>query len=143
MDALADVLRTEIGTELASNGIDAEIGSRLVLSPSESPCIDIDAGQRDRESAGFGQIAGAYELTVRARVTAADNFSSQDVLVDMIDDDHALCVAAAIESDPTLGGWATDVWVDPDGISATLDFSTSTQQLVGRTWRVLVEAAHS
>ena len=145
MDALADVLRTEIGSELASDGIDAEIEARLVLDPSESPCLDVYPGSpsRDRESAGFGQVTGAYVVTVRARVTAADDESTQDLLLDMVDDDHALSVASALESDPTLAGWATDVWVDPDGFSGLLDLSTSGKQMVGCTWRVMVEAAHS
>lgn len=144
-DELAGVLETVIGSVLTADGIDGQFVPRLALDISESPCFDVyDASpSRDSESAGFGDVSGAYVLTVRVRVATADDESMQSLLVDMIDDDHDLCVAKALVSDPTLGGWATDVWVDPEGFSGLLDLSTTAKQMVGRTWRVLVEAAES
>ncbi len=107
LDGLADVLRDEIGSELAADGIDAEIEPRLVMSPSEAVVLDIypAAPSRDGEAAAFGDLSGFYVLTVRARVTISDDATAQDILVDMTDDNHSLSVAAAIESDQTLGGY--------------------------------------
>ena len=145
MEGLAQVLRDEIGGELASQGVDTEVEPRLVLSPSESPCIDIYPGESARSSAeaAFGDISGAYVVTVRARVTLADDESAQDVLTDMVDDTHALSVAAAVESDQSLDGWTTFVAVDADGFSGLLDMSMPGRQMVGCTWRVLVGQAVS
>lgn len=142
MSALADVLRTQIGASLASDGIDAEIEAELVPSPSEAICLDIYAGTPARQSdeAAFGDISGFFVLTVRARVSVTDSDSAQDILWDMIDDSHDLSVAAAIESDPSLNGYATDVFVDPDAFSGTLPFDTG---WVGCTWRVLLGVAVS
>ena len=61
----------------------------------------------------------------------------------MVDDTHALSVAAALESDQTLDGWATFVAVDADGFSGLLDMSTAGRPMVGCTWRVLVGQAVS
>ncbi len=145
LDGMAQVLRDEVASELTSGGVDTEVEPRLVLNPSESPCIDIYPGETSRSSAeaGFGDISGAYVVTVRARVTVADGDMAQDVLTDMVDDTHALSVAAALESDQTLDGWATFVAVDADGFSGLLDMSMPGRQMVGCTWRVLVGQAVS
>jgi hypothetical protein len=96
-----------------------EIEPRLVVSPSEALCIDIYPGSPSRTSdgAGFGDLAGFYALTVRARASVNDGTDAQDILVDMTDDQHAICVAAALEDDQTLDGWATFVAVDADSFS--------------------------
>lgn len=145
LEAMAVVLRDEIGAELASDGVDAEIEPRLVLSPSESPCIDIYPGESSRSSAeaAFGDLSGAYVVTVRARVTVNDEDSAQDVLTDMVDDTHALSIAAALDSDQSLDGWTTFVAVDADGFSGLLDMSAPGRPMVGCTWRVLVGQAVS
>jgi hypothetical protein len=141
---MAEVLRNSIGAELASDGVDAQIEPRFVLQPAESPCVDIYAGESARSSAeaAFGDISGAYVVTVRARVTMADDASAQDVLTDMVDDQHALSVAAALD-EQTLDGWATFVYVDADGFSGLLDMSAVGRPMLGCTWRVLVGQAES
>lgn len=146
LEGLAGVLRDEIGGTLSDDGIDVEIEPRLVMSPSEAICIDIYRGPdaRDGQSAAFGDLSGFYILTVRARATVTDGNEAQDILTDMCDDTHDLCVAAALESDQSLDGWATQVVVDPDGFSGLLEFTTgSPAPMVGCTWRVLVGQALS
>ena len=142
LDELAQVLREEVGGPLSTDGIDAEIEARLVMSPSEAVVLDVypAAPSRDSEAAAFGDLSGFYVVTVRARVTVTDDANAQDILVDMIDDDHDLSVAAAVESDPSLNGYATQVVVDPDSFSGLLEFGNT---MVGCTWRVLVGAAVS
>jgi len=142
LDELAQVLREEVGGPLSTDGIDAEIEARLVMSPSEAVVLDVypSAPSRDSEAAAFGDLSGFYVVTVRARVTVTDDANAQDILVDMIDDEHDLSVAAAVESDPSLNGYATQVVVDPDSFSGLLEFGNT---MVGCTWRVLVAAAVS
>ena len=142
MDELAQVLREEVGGPLSTDGIDAEIEARLVMSPSEAVVLDVypSAPSRDSEAVAFGDLSGFYVVTVRARVTVTDDANAQDILVDMIDDEHDLSVAAAVESDQTLNGYATQVAVDPDSFSGLLEFGNT---MVGCTWRVLVGAAVS
>jgi hypothetical protein len=143
LDELAAVLRADIGAVLAGDGVDAEIEPRLVLSPSESPCIDMYPAPRDATAAAFGDLAGFYVVNVRARVTVPDDEVSQDVLMDMTDDLHELCVAASLESDPTLNGWATQVVVDAESFSGLLDMSQAGRPMIGCTWRVLIGQAVS
>lgn len=145
LDELANAIRADIGSVLAADGIDATIEPRFVLSPSEGICIDVFPGAPPRDSgyAAFGDVSGAYVVTVRARVTVNDYVEMQDILADMIDDQHALSVAACVVADQSLDGWTTQVFVDPDGFSGLQDFSLPGVPLVGCTWRLLVAAALS
>ena len=143
LEQMATVLRTEIGATLAADGIDVEIEPRLVMSPSEALVIDLYPGgpSRDSEAAAFGDLSGFYVITVRARANVNDSGEAQDILRDMIDDQHDLSVAAALDSS-LLNGYATQVVVDPDGFSGLLEFNPGSP-MVGCTWRVLVGAAVS
>lgn len=148
VEQVAVVLRATVGVELATDGIDAEIEPRMVMSPSAPIVLDVFQGigsARDSEAAAFGDISGFYVLTVRARATANDGDEWQDILLDMTDDNHALSIAYAVENtDQTLGGYATQVVVDPDGFSGLLEFGSGTAApYVGCTWRVLVGVAVS
>lgn len=146
LDELASVLRATVGDALADDDIDVVVEPRPVMQPSEGICIDMFFGEpsRDPESAGFGELSGFYVVTVRARTTVNDSSESWDVLTDMCDDQHALSVAAALESDPTLNGWATDVSVDSAQFSGPGQFPVGTAApMIGYTWRVLVGQADS
>lgn len=141
LDQMATVLRTGIGATLAADGIDIVVEPRLVMSPSEAIIIDCYPGapSRDSEAAAFGDLSGFYVVTVRARAGVNDSGEAQDILRDMIDDEHDLSVAAALDGS-LLNGYATQVVVDPDAFSGLLEFSGP---MVGCTWRVLVGAAVS
>lgn len=145
VEALAQVLRDTVADELAESEIDIEVEPRMVVEPSAPICLDVYPGNPSRTSiaAAFGDITGFYVLTVRARASATDGDEAQAVLLDMIDDHHALSVAAALEANPSLGGWATDVVVDPEGFSGLLEFPGAPVAMPGCTWRVLVGAALS
>lgn len=142
LEGLADTLRDDIGSALAADGIDVQVEPRLIMEPSEAVVLDVYPGapSRDGEAAAFGDISGFYVVTVRARVSVTDGEEAQDILADMIDDGHELSVAASVESDQTLDGYATQVVVDADGFSGLLEYRPG---LVGCTWRVLVGVAYS
>lgn len=145
LDGLADVVRDTLGPKFTADDIDIQVEPRMVPMPSAPICVDMyqSGAARSSAAAGFGDISGQYIVTVRARANPNDGDSVQDVFVDMMDDFHDLSVAAALESSPTLGGYATDVTVDPDGFDAGLEFPGATTPLVGCTWRVLVGVAFS
>lgn len=145
LDGLADVLRTSLASTFAADGIDIQVEPRMVPMPSAPISIDMyqSGAARTSASAGFGDISGQYVVTVRARANPNDGDEVQNIFVDMMDDFHVLSVAAALESSPTLNGYATDVTVDPDGFDAGLEFPGATTPLVGCTWRVLVGVALS
>ena len=137
--ALADT----IADELDFGTMDVTVEPRMVLQPGELPCIDMYRGRRTIQEAGFGDISGMEVAIVRVRVSPNDRDESQDLLTDLTDDTHDLCMAVALEADQQLGGWATSVDVDGDEISETLDFSTTATPMIGVTWRVLIARAES
>lgn len=145
VEALAQVIRDDVASELATAGIDIEVEPFMVVEPSAPICIDMFSAPSARTSAGagFGDIAGFYVLTLRARASANDGYEAQAVLRDMIDDAHALSLAAAVEADSSLDGYATSVAFDPEGFTGLEDFSTGKQLLVGCSWRLLVGVAQS
>ena len=135
--ALANTIRSELdfGT------MDVIVEPRMILEPAE-PCIDMylgPGGSRDAASAGFGDVSGFEVVEVRFRAAPNDFTEAMDLLLDLNDDQHDLCMALAIESDQTLDGWATGVWVDADSFSGAVPIDG----LVGCTWRVLIARADS
>lgn len=105
MDALAaqleDVLQSE--TDIALH-----IEPRA-FSVAETPAIDMlianPTGLEDG-LAGFGShvIYGAFPVTLRVRVSTADLYTGEDLLLALIDDEGPLSIIAALDSDRTLGG---------------------------------------
>lgn len=135
--AIMDEIATTLGDAL---GADVEqVVGRLVTEPSP-PCIDVYPGDpfADDQGAGFGDIAGRYILTVRARVATADHEAGQDVLLDLMDADGDLSVATILQDDQTLNGHASSVKVDgPSGFRRYVD-SNGQQALLGAEWAVSV-----
>lgn len=141
---------SEIADELAAV-IDAasipnleQVRGRRVFSPTP-PSIDIYPADpfRRPDEAGFGDLNGAYLWTVRARVNPTDDEAWQDILLDLMDDDSANCVAAILEADQTLNGLAGEVVVDgPTGHRIYVEPSGEAA-LVGVEWTVAVLRAES
>lgn len=127
LDELVDVLRD------ALDGSDPplQIERGYVLNPSP-PSVDVFVSDPAREftAAGFGDVAGAYLITIRARVLTADTDAGQDLLISFMDHTDDLCIPAAVLTDPTLNGNAAMVgmvgqsghraYETPDGASAYL-----------------------
>jgi len=137
MDELADQIRAAV---VAVTDIDIQVEPRMVMSPSP-PSIDIYPApdSRDTTSAGYGDLDGAYMLTVRARVDPSDHDAGQDVLLAFMDDEDDLCIAAAIEDDPTLNGLAASV----DVVSTSGFGSFADGAYVGCQWTVRIINATS
>lgn len=97
----------------AVTDISIQVSPRRLFNPTP-PSLDIYPADpfRSTDEAGYGDVSGALLFTVRARVHTADTDAGQDLLLAMMDDQDALCVAQAILDEPTLNGYAQDVDVD-------------------------------
>ncbi len=130
----------------AVDGLDVPIYvyEGLMAEPS-TPALDIYPADpfREKLSAGFGDISGAYLFTVRARVDVADNDAAQSILLSFMDDEDDLCVALALQDDQTLNGNASSV--DVDGPSGYVRFAEVERRtpLLGVEWKVRVIPASS
>lgn len=109
---MADELRNAGTAALAGTGFALQVEPRRIINPSP-PTIDIYPGDpfRDTVGAGFGDMAGRLLVTVRARIDTPDNDAAQDWLVDMMDEEHDLSVAATLMDDQTLNGHVSSVHV--------------------------------
>jgi hypothetical protein len=141
MDAMAVQLRYVYVT---ANSVDVQVEPRLVVNPSP-PTIDIYPGDlfRDRESAAFDDISGGYRFTVRARVSTADSYAGQDLLLAFMDDTDPLCMAAALGDEPTLDGYVASLSVEePTGYVMYPD-AGGEGVLLGCQWPVLAVPGNS
>lgn len=134
---MADALNAVMGTdELGENAI--QVVPRLNFNPQAPTSIDIYPATpfREDDTAGMGDLAGAMIFTVRARATIGDNDGAQEQLLALMDDENALCVAAALESDPTLGGTVDQITVDlHNGFQV---FSDPPGEMLVCSWRAKV-----
>lgn len=105
MNRIADEIRATI--EQVTD-ISVQVEPRMILSPSP-PTIDIYPSDPsdDPALAGFGeaQLHGGEQLTIRARVSAADATAGQDLLLAFMDDEDPLSIVRSI-ADETLNGHA-------------------------------------
>ncbi len=107
LEATADQIRNTLTASVT--GIDIQVEPRWILHPTPL-AIDVIPGTlaRDQDTAAFGDIAGGYLLTVRARINTPEFDASYDILMELMDDDSPLSLAGALASDPTLNGYAAD-----------------------------------
>ncbi len=127
---------------VAASDYEIAVWPGMLFNPSTT-ALDVYPADpfRDPQYAAQGDVGGSYEFLVRARTGLNDLDSGQLILLDLMDDDSDVCVAHAIGDDPTLNGYAQDVFVgDPSGFQAHV---TAEGTMVGVTWPVSVLAAHS
>lgn len=139
-EAMADQIRNHYSAEITDLAFQVE--PRMVFNPSP-PTIDIQPNTpaRDSDSAGFGEVDGAYRFYVRLRVSG-DEAAQQELLYGAMDETDDLCVANALLDDPTLNGYAASVSVEaPTGFELAMDISE--RPLMSVRWPVLVIAGHS
>lgn len=139
LDEMTDTLRDG----LASADVAIQVERGMVLNPSP-PVVDIYVTDpaRDFQSSGFGDIAGAYAITARARVTTADNDAGQDLLISFMDDTDDLCIPLILLTDPTLNGAAAGM--DLVFVSGHRAFETPDGGAhLGAQWDFLVTPAQS
>lgn len=137
MDAMADVIRTEITDHVTD--LDVQVEPRMVLTPTP-PCIDMLVGEpsEDDQLGGFGELDGGEVIIVRARVNTADTYAGQDLLLAFMDDEDPLSIRAALNTDHTLNGTVTTVDVEFRSGYTLFPMPQGDGALLGCQWRVIV-----
>jgi hypothetical protein len=143
--AIADQLRETYEGLTASDGVPFQVEPRYLVNCS-APTIDVYPGaaeSREIELAGFADIAGAYILTVRFRITSADAEAADELITELLDDDSDYSLAAALLDDDTFGGYATSTFIRSfSGLRVYPDASGMGVYL-GFEFEILTVAAHS
>lgn len=138
LEEIQAALAAQIQTRLSPHITDLQCEGLLNPSPSP-PTIDVYPSDPFQEPLAMGTGNNVVFLTVRARVTTADNQGGQKLLLSMMDPAADTSVAQAIESDRTFGGKVGKSNVSA-GPSAFGVFSDAGGQgnLLGCTWTVRV-----
>jgi hypothetical protein len=122
MDAMAAQLENEL-TPYAPVVLHIE---PRAFSVAETPAIDmLLANPTGLEAglAGYNELYGGVPITIRVRVSTADLYSGEDVLLALMDDEGDLSIIKALDSDHSLGGNAQDIkWNDGFPWSGYTDF---------------------
>jgi hypothetical protein len=112
MDAIAAQLENELQPQTT---IDLNIHGRA-FAAAAMPAIDMlvtPATGLESLLQGFDDIANVIPITIRVRVSTADLYTGEDLLLAFMDDKDDLSILAALDADHTLGGWAQDItWSD-------------------------------
>lgn len=140
---MADELANTIEAALGAAAEEIQVTGRRNLNP-DGFSIDIYPADPFRTSteAGFGELTGAVNWIVRARI-AGDRDAEQDLLLILMDEEDTLSVADALMDDQTLNGLASSVEVDgPSGYILYSEGGVDTARL-GVEWRVTVLRAYS
>lgn len=139
--AIADQIRSLVDEV---DNLDVQVEDRMVLNPTP-PTIDIWPGDPsvDQSFASFGEPMGADIFTLRGRVSTADSRAGQDLLLALMDDEDPLSLAAALDSDQTLGGLTTSLDItNVTGFVLIPDTSSEGAHL-GCLWAITVIKARS
>lgn len=139
---IVDEIVANLETMVSASNYEIAVAGEMLFNPSTT-AIDVYPADpfRDPQYAAMGDVNGSYEFIVRARTGMNDLSSGQTILLDLMDDESDVCVAVAVGDDPTLNGYARDVFVgNPSGFQA---FVSPEGTLVGVTWPVTVIAAYS
>jgi hypothetical protein len=121
-----------------------QVEGRMILNPTP-PTIDIYPGDPSRgtDSAGYEDILGEHLFTVRARVNPTDNEANQDLLLDLMDDEHDLSIPAALYTDETLAGTVTGLDVRNVSGFVLVPMADGTGVHIGCLWTVAAIPARS
>jgi hypothetical protein len=126
MDAMAAQLENELATGAAAWPVKLHIEPRA-FSVAETPAIDmLIASPTGLEAglAGYGELYGGIPITIRVRVSTADLYTGEDLLLALIDDEGPLSIVEALDADHSLNGMAQDIkWNDGFPWSGYTDFT--------------------
>ena len=145
MDALAAQLENELQP---SAPVVLHIEPRA-FAVAETPAIDmliasptgLEAGLQ-----GFDDLTNVIPITIRIRVSTADLYEGEDLLLALMDDEDDLSIIKALDSDRTLSGWAQDlIWPDGFPWSGYTDFTDINGEgfFLGSTLPVMVTKGRS
>lgn len=142
LEEMADQIRNAVDDV---TDVDVQVEGLPITSPTP-PTIDMwpASVSTDLEPAGFHAEVDYGELiTVRARVSAADQEAQVALLLALMDVEDPLSVEMALRDEPTLGGHASDLDVrDRTGLLPIFDQGGDVA-LYACEWTVLVIRADS
>lgn len=147
LDAIAGQLEANL---TPPTGVDLHIEGRA-FAIAETPAIDViipPATGLEEGLAGFGSYTryGAFPVLIRVRVGTADVLAGEDLLLDMMDEEGAMSIVAALDADRTLGGVVDSLsWGRGWPWSGYEDFPMSDGNgfLLGSTMPIVVVAKQS
>lgn len=145
MDAMAAQLENELQP---ATDIRLHIEPRA-FSVAETPAIDMLIANPTGLEAGlaaYGDLVGGIPVTIRVRVSTADLYSGEDLLLALMDDEDDLSIIKALDSDHSLGGWAQDIkWSDGFPWSGYTDFTDVNGDgfFLGSLLQIVVQKAQS
>ena len=136
---ILDALAAQIQTELDPVVENLQVHARWLTNPSP-PAVDIYPADPFTEALTYGAGNVILFLTVRARVTSADQTGGQDLLLGMMDPKEEASMTQALLSDRTLGGKVKRLSVveGPSAFGVFLNPQGEAGSLLGCTWRVQV-----
>ena len=145
-DAIVDQLEEAFAAVSGAPVIHVE-GDLFAIA--ETPYVTIfptGANGLDTGLATFGELEGGIPFAIGIRTGSAASTEAVRLLKDLMDDEHDLSVVAALDSDTTLGGVATDIsWGDGWPWSGISDFPSANGDglLVGSNMAIVVIKARS
>ena len=123
MDAMAAQLENQLQP---SSPVVLHIEPRA-FAVAETPAIDMLIANPTGLEAGmaaFNDLYGGIPITIRVRVSTADLYSGEDILLALMDDEGDMSIIKALDHDHSLGGWAQDImWQDGFPWSGYQDFT--------------------
>jgi hypothetical protein len=138
LEELAATLQAAADADPEPYVADMQIGALRNFNPTP-PTIDIYPGDPSRDTfdtAAFNEIGGELDITVRARVSTADNQAGQQLLLRFMDDDDDMSIAGTLMEDQTLNGLASSVYVDGFTGFELHDGAADGGPLLGVRWHV-------
>jgi hypothetical protein len=140
--AIMDALATQIRDDLDDvTDVAVQVEPRWVSNPT-APCIDMypTDPSDDEDLRAFGEFLGGELVTIRARVDMGDTVAAQDLLLALMDDEDPLSLAAAVMSDPTLGGLTSAIDIRSRSGSVR---SLESGDHMGCLWNLVIVKARS
>lgn len=145
---MAAQLTNELAAGAAAWPVELHIEPRA-FSVAETPAIDMLLANPTGLEAGlaaYGDLYGGIPITIRVRVSTADLYTGEDMLLALIDDEGPLSIVAALDQDHSLNGWAQDIkWSDGFPWSGYQDFTDVNGEglFLGSLLQVVVTKAQS
>lgn len=147
MDALAEQLEDNL---VPPDGIVLHIEPRA-FAIAETPAIDMLIPSPTGLEDGLAAFAahggyGAFPILIRVRVSTADVYSGEDILLSLIDDEGPMSIIQALDLDHTLGGVCDDLtWGHGFPWSGYTDFPMSDGNgvLLGSTMPIVIAKTQS
>lgn len=141
---LLDAVRDQLKEALSTEDLPIHVESGLFRA-AETPTINVypAAPSLVQDFAAFGNLVGQWPMAIRVAVSPADIEAGEALLWAFMDDTDPLSIIAALDSDSTLGGVASDVFWGDWGGYQDITLPDVPGAHIGSTLPILVVKAES